>query len=157
MQHTFKALVNWTVNEGEQTNNPRAFSRNHTVHISDSKPDLPVSAAKAFRGEDSLYNPEDLMLSALASCHLMSYLYVCAQHKVEVVKYTDNAEALLEVEFSGRGSFSRALLKPQVLIKERSQIDLAKRLHQDAHQLCFIANSCNFPITVEATVSAVGN
>lgn len=152
LHHTFKATVNWKLKEGDSTSKPRAFSRNHSVHISDSKPDLAVSAAKAFRGDDSCYNPEDLMLSALASCHMMSYLYVCAQNGIEILEYTDTAEAFLEVNSSGSGFFNRAILKPVVSIKEASKKELAMQLHEKAHQLCFIANSCNFPIEIQSKI-----
>nr|WP_055445499.1 OsmC family protein [Lacinutrix himadriensis] len=84
IKHTFKAIINWSINEGESTKNPRTFSRNHEVFIDNKATPLHVSAAKTFRGDDALYNPEDLLLSALTSCHMMSYLYVCAQHKIEV-------------------------------------------------------------------------
>ncbi|MBQ0768434.1 MAG: OsmC family protein [Bizionia sp.] len=152
LHHTFKATVNWKLKAGDSTSKPRTFSRNHSVHISDSKPDLSVSAAKAFRGDDSCYNPEDLLLSALASCHMMSYLYVCAQNGIEILEYTDTAEAFLEVAPSGSGFFNRAVLKPIVSIKEVSKIDFAIQLHENAHQLCFIANSCNFPIEIQPKI-----
>ncbi|MBU2940259.1 OsmC family protein [Lacinutrix sp. C3R15] len=152
IKHTFKAQVNWTINDGESTSNPRSFSRNHEVLIANKTSTLQVSAAKPFRGDDNLYNPEDLLLSALTSCHMMSYLYVCAQHNIEVLSYTDHAEGDLEVHASGSGNFKIVRLQPVVTIKNASQKDLAQSLHVKANQLCFIANSCNFPITHVATV-----
>jgi organic hydroperoxide reductase OsmC/OhrA len=82
----------------------------------------------------------------------MSYLYVCAQNNIEVISYSDDAEGDLEVNASGSGSFKTVRLKPVVIIKDISQKELAKRLHTKANQLCFIANSCNFPITHDATI-----
>lgn len=152
LNHTFKAKVNWTINEGGSTRNPRSFSRNHSVTIANKATLLKVSAAKPFRGDDTLYNPEDLLLSALASCHMMSYLYVCAQNNIEVLSYTDTAEGDLEVETTGSGSFKRVRLKPIVTIKDETQKTLALILHEKANSLCFIANSCNFPISHEALV-----
>ncbi len=152
IKHTFKATVNWTINEGESTQNPRTFSRNHEVLIDNRKTPLHVSAAKIFRGDDALYNPEDLLLSALTSCHMMSYLYVCAQNNIEVVSYVDHAEGDLEVTQTGSGSFKSVRLKPVVTIKDASQKALALGLHEKANSLCFIANSCNFPIAHEATI-----
>ncbi|WP_299099427.1 OsmC family protein [uncultured Winogradskyella sp.] len=152
IKHTFKAQVNWTINEGGSTSNPRTFSRNHEVLIANKTSALQVSAAKPFRGDDALYNPEDLLLSALVSCHMMSYLYVCAQHNIEVLSYTDSAEGDLEVVANGSGSFKCVRLKPVVTIKDSDQKDLALRLHAKANALCFIANSCNFPISHEATI-----
>jgi len=152
INHTFKAKVNWLLNEGENTQNPRTFSRNHNVFIDKKLTSLDVSAAKMFRGDEALYNPEDLLLSALASCHMMSYLYVCSLHHIEVLSYTDCAEGDLEVDASGRGSFKMVRLKPIVTIKDVSKKELALSLHNKANSLCFIANSCNFPIAHVATV-----
>ncbi|WP_298494890.1 OsmC family protein [uncultured Algibacter sp.] len=153
--HIFKAKVNWQLGDNETTQNPKDFSRNHIVTIANKKLPLQVSAAKPFRGDDTLYNPEDLLLSALASCHMMSYLYVCAQNNIEVLSYTDTAEAILEVEASGSGHFSKVTLKPKVTIKDASQLELAKSLHAKANSLCFIANSCNFQVAhyIEVIVS----
>ena len=152
IKHTFKATVNWTINQGESTQNPRTFSRNHEVIIDNKATSLNISAAKTFRGDDALYNPEDLLLSALTSCHMMSYLYVCAQNNIEVLSYTDHAEGDLEVNASGSGRFKTVRLQPVVTIKDASQKGIATSLHAKANALCFIANSCNFPITHEATI-----
>ena len=152
IKHTFKATVNWEINDGESTQNPRTFSRNHEVIIDNKATPLNVSAAKTFRGDDSLYNPEDLLLSALTSCHMMSYLYVCSQNNIEVLSYTDSAEGDLEVNASGSGSFKTVRLKPVVTIKDINQKELALSLHKEANSLCFIANSCNFPITHKALI-----
>ncbi|OBQ52761.1 OsmC family protein [Tamlana sp. s12] len=150
--HKFKAHVHWELAEGDSTANPRNFSRNHSVIVPNKGEALQVSAAKAFRGDERCYNPEDLLLSALASCHMMSYLYVCAQHKIEVLSYSDDAEGILEVNTNGSGQFTRVQLKPLVTIKDKSQKELALSLHEKANKLCFIANSCNFPISHQAEV-----
>lgn len=144
--HIFKAKVNWQLGRNETSQNPKGFSRNHVVTIANKKTPLEVSAAKPFRGDETLHNPEDLLLSALASCHMMSYLYVCSQNNIEVLNYNDNAEAILNVEASGSGQFEKVTLNPVVTIKDATQIELAKTLHNKANSLCFIANSCNFPI-----------
>lgn len=150
--HTFKAKVNWQLGKDETTKTAKGFSRNHLVTIVNKQIPLEVSAAKPFRGDDSLYNPEDLLLSALASCHMMSYLYVCAQHGIEVLSYEDTAEAILTVEGSGSGHFKKVTLNPVVTINDVSKKELAKSLHAKANGLCFIANSCNFPIEHHALI-----
>ncbi|WP_244954743.1 OsmC family protein [Winogradskyella helgolandensis] len=152
IKHTFKATITWTINQGESTLTPRTFSRSHEVLMDNKATPLQVSAAKPFKGDEALYNPEDLLLSALTSCHMMSYLYVCAQHKIEVLNYTDQSEGDLEVESSGSGSFKTVRLKPVVTINDETKKELALSLHQKANELCFIANSCNFTISHEAII-----
>ena len=150
--HIFKAKVNWQLGNNETMQSLKGFSKNHVVTIANKKTPLEVSAAKPFRGDETLYNPEDLLLSALASCHMMSYLYVCAQHNIEVLNYEDNAEAVLEVEGSGSGRFKKVTLNPVVTIKDASKKEFANALHTKANGLCFIANSCNFLVVHDAEI-----
>jgi len=150
IKHEFKAVVSWVA----QTVYNKKTIKNHTVHIS-NKPDLQLSAAKGFKGDARLYNPEDLLLSSLASCHMMSYLYCCSQHNIEVVSYTDEAIAYLEVCANGSGRISKVVLQPVVTITNVNQIDLALSLHKKANELCFIANSCNFIVTHQSTCTAL--
>jgi len=144
-KHLFKAQLNWFVKQKETTSNSEVSSKSHTIAI-ESKAILNVSAAKAFKGDPDLYNPEDLLLSSVVSCHMMSYLYVCAQNGIEVVSYTDKAEATLEVSEDGSGRFTEVRLYPKVTIKQAEKMTEALSLHKRANELCFIANSCNFPI-----------
>jgi len=141
-KHLFKAKASWL---SDANGDIKKYSRNHTISI-EGKPDLNVSAAKAFKGDAALYNPEDMLLSSLVSCHMMSYLYVCAQNGIEVLKYTDDALAILEVMEDGSGRFTAVNLNPKVVIAQANRVDEALALHKKANQLCFIANSCNFPI-----------
>ncbi|RVT76635.1 osmotically inducible protein OsmC [Flavobacterium sufflavum] len=144
-KHLFKAKLNWTSVPKETISDSKRYSKTHQIAI-EGKAILDVSAAKAFKGDPVLYNPEDLLLSSVISCHMMSYLYVCSQNGITVVSYQDDAEATLEVSENGSGRFIEIRLKPQVIIKEKEKIDEALSLHEKANELCFIANSCNFLI-----------
>jgi organic hydroperoxide reductase OsmC/OhrA len=144
-KHLFKAAINWTSNKNQEQSGRKFYSKSHQITI-EGKPILNISAAKAFKGDPELYNPEDLLLSSLVSCHMMSYLYVCSQNGIEVLNYSDNAEATLEVNPDGSGRFTEVILNPKVTITDSDKIQLALELHQKANQLCFIANSCSFPI-----------
>ncbi len=141
----FKAKVQWNDDQEVRGNIGKRMSKNHTINI-DGKAELHVSAAKAFKGNPAMYNPEDLLLSSVASCHMMSYLYVCSQNGIEVLSYSDEAEATLEVNADGSGRISEIRLFPKVVISQAEKIKMALELHHKANQLCFIANSCNFPI-----------
>nr|WP_294930521.1 OsmC family protein [uncultured Flavobacterium sp.] len=148
-KHQFKAEAKWTSNQNENSTK-RFYAKSHKIKI-EGKPVLNVSAAKAFKGDPELYNPEDLLLSSLVSCHMMSYLYVCSQNGIEVLEYSDNAEATLEVAPDGSGRFTEVRLYPKVTIANPDKIKEALELHTKANQLCFIANSCNFPVLHNAT------
>ena len=154
MKHFFKAAINWTSNQNQEQSGRKFYSKSHKILI-EGKPVLNVSAAKAFKGDPELYNPEDLLLSSLVSCHMMSYLYVCAQNGIEVLEYSDNAEATLEVSPDGSGRFTEVRLRPKVKIANPDQIQEALNLHIKANQLCFIANSCNFPVVHNPTCETI--
>lgn len=144
-QHQFKLKLDWSLDSKVPNNNSRRISRNHSIEIV-GKPVLDVSAAKAFKGDSALYNPEDLLLASLTSCHMMSYLYCCSLHNIDVLSYTDCAEAILEVYNDGSGRIVKVVLNPVIIIVDENKIDTAFSLHMKANQLCFIANSCNFPV-----------
>lgn len=137
-KHLFKAKLNWN-------SAPKRYLKTHQIAI-EGKEILNVSAAKAFKGDPGLYNPEDLLLSSVVSCHMMSYLYVCAQNGIEVLSYEDDAQATLEVSDNGSGRIVEVRLYPKVIIKQQEKTAEALSLHAKANELCFIANSCNFPI-----------
>ena len=153
MNHLFKVALNWIKKEPQTDSSTRIYTKSHHISI-EGKPDLEVSAAKAFKGDPNLYNPEDLLLSSLTSCHMMSYLYCCMQYKIEVISYQDHSEATLQVNPDGSGKIIKVDLFPEIIISNSSQIELALLLHKKANELCFIANSCNFPVYHHAKCSA---
>ena len=153
MDHLFKVALNWMKKDNISSSLSRIYTKSHHISI-EGKPDLEVSAAKAFKGDPNLYNPEDLLLSSLTSCHMMSYLYCCMQYKIEVISYQDHSEATLQVNPDGSGKIVKVDLFPEIIISDSSQIELALSLHKKANELCFIANSCNFPVYHHAKCSA---
>lgn len=153
MNHLFKVALNWMKKDNISSSLSRIYTKSHHISI-EGKPDLEVSAAKAFKGDPNLYNPEDLLLSSLTSCHMMSYLYCCMQHKIDVISYQDHSEATLQVNPDGSGKIVKVDLFPDIIISDSSQIELALSLHKKANELCFIANSCNFPVYHHAKCSA---
>ncbi|MCU1566655.1 MAG: putative redox protein regulator of disulfide bond formation [Pseudarthrobacter sp.] len=144
-EHRYALTVQWTGNLGEGTPSYRGYSRDHDVLI----PGLPVlkgSADPTFHGDRERYNPEQLLLAALAQCHMLSYLHVAVKHGVVVTGYRDDASGLLRLNRDGSGQFEGVTLRPRVTIADGSQADLAARLHHEANQVCFIARSVNFPV-----------
>ena len=144
-KHLFKVKLNWNSNPEETVSSSKKYLKTHQITI-EGKEILNISAAKAFKGDPSLYNPEDLLLSSIVSCHMMSYLYVCSQNGIDVLSYQDNAEATLEVSENGSGRFIEVRLYPKVVIQQKEKTAEALSLHSRANKLCFIANSCNFKI-----------
>ena len=143
--HRYEATVTWTGNRGTGTSGYRAYGRDHDIALP-GLPVLPGSADPTFHGDRDRYNPEQLLLSALAQCHMLSYLHVAVNHGVVVVSYEDRAEGTMRLNRDGSGEFTDVLLHPRVGLADESQRGLADRLHEEAHRVCFIARSVNFPV-----------
>ena len=154
--HHYSAALTWNGNRGDGTSRYEDYGRGFTVSV-DGKCTLQGSADPAFRGDASLLNPEDLLLIAISSCHMLSYLALCARNRISVLAYDDDATARMELSADGGGRFTSATLHPRVIVQDAAHLDKALDLHERAHALCFIANSCNFPIVHDATVTAAGN
>ncbi|MGH9523489.1 MAG: OsmC family protein [Terriglobales bacterium] len=146
-QHTYELEMRWTGNDGQGTSNYRAYRRDHVIH-GEGKPDIPGSSDPSFRGDGTRYNPEELLVGALSSCHMLSYLHLCAVNNVVVVAYEDNASGTMEERPDGSGAFTRAFLRPRVTIAGGGDPEKARTLHHEAHEKCFIAKSVNFAVEV---------
>ena len=146
LEKEFKVNTTWSSLKKEDGFDTFSNPKTHKVHIRDKKP-LTVSAAKEFKGDKTKYNPEDLFLSALSSCHMMSYLYLCDKNKITLIDYSDETSGTLLVNADGSGKFISVVLSPIVTIIEKNKIDLAIKLHEEANRLCFIANSSSVPIS----------
>ncbi len=150
-QHQYEMRLTWTGNAGEGTRTYRGYRRDHTVEVA-NKPALLLSSDPAFRGDPSRYNPEELLVASLSSCHMLWFLHLCSVANISVVAYADRATGVMEERADGSGAFTNVTLHPAVTIEAGSDPEKARALHHDAHRMCFIANSVTFPVDVEGTV-----
>jgi len=144
-QHQYETTLQWTGNTGEGTATYRSYGRKFTLTAA-GKSEILGSSDPVFRGDSDRYNPEEMLLAALSSCHMLSYLHVCAVNKIVVLAYEDRAEGTMQERPDGSGIFTRVQLNPKVTISPESDAARARELHHKAHELCFIANSVNFPV-----------
>jgi organic hydroperoxide reductase OsmC/OhrA len=149
-EHRYRVDVEWTGNLGTGTQSYRGYERSHEISIA-GKPTLAGSSDTAFRGDAGRHNPEDMLVAALSTCHMLSYLHVAATAGVVVTAYADTAEGMMELGDHG-GHFVEVVLRPRVTISASSDPDKAAALHEDAHHACFIANSVNFPVHCEPRI-----
>jgi organic hydroperoxide reductase OsmC/OhrA len=154
-RHHYEVTVAWTGNRGMGTSGYRDFGREHEVSA-DGRPVIPASSDPAFRGDPARWNPELELLAALSQCHMLWYLHLCATSGVVVTGYVDAAEGTMAEDADGAGRFTEAVLRPQVTVAGTDMIDSATALHKEASAKCFIANSVNFPVRHEPTVTVGG-
>ncbi len=151
--HTYATTTTWTGNTGSGTSGYTAYERSHTITAA-GKPPLEASSDPAFRGDPAKYNPEELLLASVSGCHMLWYLHLCAVNQVIVESYTDEASGEMRTEANGGGRFTGIVLRPRVVLQDPGKTELAASLHHKAHELCFIANSLNFPVIIEPQIPA---
>lgn len=149
--HHYTLQLEWTGNKGNGTSGYTAYKRDHLIRIS-GKPELPGSSDPAFRGDPARYNPEELLLASVSSCHMLWYLHLCSEAGVIVVSYEDNPTGEMTETADGGGRFTGITLRPNIEVTDESMIAKANELHKRANELCFIANSLNFPVRHEASI-----
>lgn len=149
--HLYRVEITWTGNTGQGTGSYRAYDRAYTISGVD-KPIIEASADPAFRGDKAKYNPEELLVASLSSCHMLWYLHLCAEARVTVTRYIDYPIGTLVEMEDGSGQFSKVLLRPVVTITSQSDADVAAQIHSQVHQKCFIARSVIFPVPCEPTI-----
>jgi organic hydroperoxide reductase OsmC/OhrA len=148
--HHYACSVEWTGNRGSGTSGYRDYDRAITVSA-EGKPALLTSSDRTFHGDAARWNPEEMLVAALSSCHLLSYLHVAAAAGVVVTAYVDEPVGTMTQQGIG-GHFTEVVLRPVVSVTEASMTERANALHHDASQACFIAASVNFPVRHEPRV-----
>jgi organic hydroperoxide reductase OsmC/OhrA len=154
-EHRYAVSLTWSGNLGSGTSGYRDYSRSYEIGA-DGKPAIQGSADPAFRGDRSRWNPEELLVASLSACHKLSYLYLAAEARIIVTAYVDRAEGVMEVGRDGVGRFKSAVLHPTVTVAAGSDVERARTLHKPAHEMCFIANSVNFPVECEPEIVVAG-
>jgi organic hydroperoxide reductase OsmC/OhrA len=148
----YKATIAWKRGEGDFAKG--RFSRAHTwsfdggievpASASPSVVPLPMSVAEAV-------DPEEAFVASLASCHMLTFVDLARRAGFVVDSYVDEAEGVMDRIDTGRFWISKVTLRPKIVFsgeKIPDEIDLS-RLHHDAHEFCFIANSVKTEVVVD--------
>ena len=145
-EHTYKVKVKWTGNTGTGTSGYSDYRRAHVISAAEKEEPIKGSSDTAFRGDPTRYNPEELLTASLSSCHMLWFLHLCADAKVIVLEYVDEPVGVMIETRGAGGQFSEVTLYPRVTVKSEGMLAQLDALHEQAHKLCFIANSVNFEV-----------
>lgn len=112
---------------------------------------VPASAAPGFKGKADRVDPEEAFIAALSSCHMLTFLALAARKRYVVDSYEDDAVGHLEKDERGRMAVTRVILRPRARFAPAGapSPEEISRLHAQAHELCFIANSVRTEVAVE--------
>ena len=149
--HEYRVEIEWLGNRGTGTSGYREYGRQLVVRGEGKAHEIAASADRTFHGDAERWNPEDLLVTSLSQCHMLSYLHMAVQAGVVVTAYTDSATGTMVQEGLG-GRFTEVTLHPVVTVADESMVEAAMAAHAKAYEVCFIANSVNFPVKHEPTI-----
>ncbi|MBV9571778.1 MAG: OsmC family protein [Alphaproteobacteria bacterium] len=129
-----------------------AYNRAHEMTFKGGAIRLPASSAPAFRGDADRVDPEEAFVASLSSCHMLTFLAICARKGLLVDAYEDEAVGFLEKGPDGKLWMARVILRPGVRFAPDTKMNGATlgEIHHQSHHECFIASSVRTDVTVEA-------
>jgi organic hydroperoxide reductase OsmC/OhrA len=142
------ATIAWKRTSADYTYD--TYNRAHEMRFKHGDIVLPASSAPAFKGDADRVDPEDAYVASLSSCHMLTFLSICARRRLTVDTYEDDAVGFLEKGTKGKLWMARVTLSPRVKFAPGTNVDGAAldQLHHMSHEECFIANSVNTEVTV---------
>ncbi len=128
-----------------------SYNRAHEMRFKSGAVVLAASSAPAFKGDAERVDPEEAYVASLSSCHMLTFLAICARKRLAVDAYEDEAVGFLEKGGAGKLWMARVNLRPRIRFAAGAEVDgaLLAELHHLAHGQCFIASSVNTGVTVE--------
>ncbi|HEU5269258.1 MAG TPA: OsmC family protein, partial [Jatrophihabitans sp.] len=129
--HRYQIRLDWTGNRGTGTSGYADYDRRNEVRAP-GKPMITGSSDSHFRGEADRWNPEELLVAALAQCHLLAFLHLAADAGVVVTGYADEAIGTMKLNSDGSGQFTEVVLRPRVQVTSAEMVEPAQRLHERA-------------------------
>ena len=146
--HTYRSSLTW---EGSTADGYDQYDRAHGITVPPAREPLMLSGDPAFKGDPDRPNPEQLLLAAASSCQLLSFLAFAARSRIDVLAYTDEAEALMpEDDLPVR--ITQITLRPRITVGPDANVDRVYRLVDKAHAECYVANTLNAEMRIEARV-----
>jgi organic hydroperoxide reductase OsmC/OhrA len=128
----------------------KTYDRTHQIHFSGGD-QLSVTAAPEYLGNPDIANPEELLVAALSSCHMLTFLAIAAMKGLTIDSYVDEAVGVLGKNATGKMAVTDVILRPKIAFSGTNQPDQATldQMHHKAHENCFIANSVLANVKVE--------
>lgn len=146
MNHDFEIRLRWRKTHPSAREIGGDYSH-ESILTSDKHAALVASAAEGFGGDVRLWNPEELLMAAIAQCHMLSFLYAAHQAGIDIEDYVDETRGAMNYQ-GGKGAMTSVTLNPTITtVASEADVD---RLHEEAKGMCVMRASVNFPILVES-------
>ncbi|MDX1802948.1 MAG: OsmC family protein [Alcanivorax sp.] len=142
----YDATVAWHLGPNEAFDY-ESFSRDHEWTFSGGEV-VQASGSPAFFGNATRVNPDEAVIAATSSCHMLTFLAIAAKQRHKVLSYIDQPRGRVEKNRDGRMAITHIELRPRVVFEEDITPQALEKLHASAHRNCFVANSLNTEVTV---------
>jgi organic hydroperoxide reductase OsmC/OhrA len=149
MNHNFEIRLRWHNSNPTEREIGGDYSH-ESIITSDKHATLVASAAEGFGGDERLWNPEELLMAAIAQCHMLSFLYAAHEAGIEIVDYVDEITGTMNYQ-GGAGTMTSVTLRPT--IETNASEAEVNRLHDEAKAMCVLRASVNFPVNVESVTT----
>lgn len=148
----YTATVVWERNDARFTDN--RYRRSHRW-LFDGGAEVPASSSPHVvplpMSDAAGVDPEEALVAALSSCHMLFFLSIAAKRGFVVDRYEDQAEGVMGRDARRRLAMTRVTLRPRVLYAGEGPDEVAEAtMHHEAHEACYIANSVRTEVAVEA-------
>ena len=132
--------LNWDLSDKDFI--PGVYSADHIITIN-NEISIPSSSAPEYGGNKNKLNPEQGLVAAMSSCHMMTFLALAAKMKWPVLNYSDKAIAYIGKNSKGQMSVIKIELNPRVIFKNNYEVshDEMVKMQDRSHRYCFIANT----------------
>lgn len=156
MNH-YKAIILWK--RDNETFTDIKYSRKHRWQF-DGGLEIPASTSPQEvaipQSDPSAVDPEEAFVASISSCHMLWFLSIAASQGFLVDDYKDEAVGLMEKNVEGNKAITQVILHPTVIFDPNMAPNQQKfdKLHEQAHNMCFIAHSVSSKITVKATLTS---
>ena len=152
MNHNFEIRLRWHNSNPPEREIGGEYSH-ESIITSDKHATLVASAAEGFGGDARLWNPEELLMAAIAQCHMLSFLYAAHEAGIAIADYVDETTGTMSYQ-GGSGVMTSVTLRPTIeTTASAADVD---RLHEEVKAMCVLRASVNFPVNVESVTTLPG-
>ena len=145
--HRYETRLEWSGSTGLGW---AGYDRLHSVTAPPAGQEIRLTTGES-HGDPSILNPEQLLVMSASSCQMLTFLHLAAMARIDVVAYEDEATGVMPLDDEPL-RITEITLRPRITVAGDASEERVRKLVHTAHEHCFIANSLNSAMSIEASV-----
>jgi organic hydroperoxide reductase OsmC/OhrA len=145
--HRYETRLNWSGSTGLGWEH---YDRLHSATAPPAEQEIRITTGES-HGDPSILNPEQLLVMSASSCQMLWFLHLAAKARIDVVAYEDEATGVMPLDDEPL-RITEITLRPRITVAGDASAERVRKLVHTAHEHCFIANSLNSAVSIEASV-----